>query len=59
MRFIFVEYSLSLSGGPGGSGVDYVLELSTYFREIIGPNYDLVGFDPRGQLTSVLPTLYI
>ena len=43
-------------GGPGSSGVDYLLELGTYFREIIGPQYDLVGFDPRGKLT--LSTLY-
>jgi hypothetical protein len=38
-----------ISGGPGNSGVDFVLELGTYFRAIIGPQYDLVGFDPRGQ----------
>ncbi|KIP07260.1 hypothetical protein PHLGIDRAFT_428077 [Phlebiopsis gigantea 11061_1 CR5-6] len=31
-----------------GSGVQYILELADYFRAIIGPKYDLVGFDPRG-----------
>ncbi|KIP06187.1 hypothetical protein PHLGIDRAFT_467113 [Phlebiopsis gigantea 11061_1 CR5-6] len=35
-------------GGPASSGVEYLLELGTYFREVIGPQYDLVGFDPRG-----------
>ena len=35
-------------GGPGGSGVQYLMEFAEYFREIIGPAYDLVGFDPRG-----------
>lgn len=35
-------------GGPGESGVEYVLQYETYFRNIIGPQYDLVGFDPRG-----------
>lgn len=37
------------SGGPGGSGVQFVQELAPYFRAIIGPQYDLVGFDPRGK----------
>lgn len=36
------------TGGPGGSGVQYILEMDPYFRAIIGPQYDLVGFDPRG-----------
>ncbi|GJE98455.1 alpha/beta hydrolase [Phanerochaete sordida] len=35
-------------GGPGESGVDYLLAYEPYFRAIIGPQYDLVGFDPRG-----------
>ncbi|GJE87210.1 alpha/beta hydrolase [Phanerochaete sordida] len=43
-------------GGPGGSGVSFVEQLGTYFRAIVGPQYDLVGFDPRGvgQSTPVL-----
>lgn len=43
-------------GGPGGSGVDYIRENGDYFRTIIGPQYDLVGFDPRavGETTPVL-----
>lgn len=41
-------------GGPGGSGVQYVQELAPYFRAIIGPQYDLVGFDPRGVSSALL-----
>ncbi|KIP07572.1 hypothetical protein PHLGIDRAFT_117965 [Phlebiopsis gigantea 11061_1 CR5-6] len=35
-------------GGPGGSGVQYLVALEDYFRERVGPGYDIVGFDPRG-----------
>ncbi|EKM51092.1 uncharacterized protein PHACADRAFT_212992 [Phanerochaete carnosa HHB-10118-sp] len=35
-------------GGPGISGVDSVVEDAALFREILGPQYDIVGFDPRG-----------
>lgn len=35
-------------GGPGESGVELIVEGAEYFREIVGPQYDLVGFDPRG-----------
>ncbi|EJC97830.1 uncharacterized protein FOMMEDRAFT_149337 [Fomitiporia mediterranea MF3/22] len=34
--------------GPGGSGVQYILESGPAFRTIIGPEFDLIGFDPRG-----------
>jgi hypothetical protein len=34
-------------GGPGGSGVDWVVELGASFQQILGPQYDMVGFDPR------------
>uniref|UniRef100_A0A0W0G9H3 Uncharacterized protein n=1 Tax=Moniliophthora roreri TaxID=221103 RepID=A0A0W0G9H3_MONRR len=39
-------------GGPGGSGVDYIVSLGTKLREILGPQFDLVGFDPRGVSRS-------
>ncbi|EKM52549.1 uncharacterized protein PHACADRAFT_126443 [Phanerochaete carnosa HHB-10118-sp] len=45
-------------GGPGGSGVQFVQELAPYFRPIIGPQYDLVGFDPRGA-GETTPTLSV
>jgi len=36
-------------GGPGGSGVDFLLNTGPYlFTEAVRRNYDLVGFDPRG-----------
>lgn len=35
-------------GGPGGSGVDFVLQDSTFFSADLRARFDLVGFDPRG-----------
>ncbi|KAJ6487393.1 Alpha/Beta hydrolase protein [Mycena vitilis] len=35
-------------GGPGGSGVDIVLRRGSQFSAILGPEFDIVGFDPRG-----------
>lgn len=40
-----------LAGGPGGSGVDAVIEQGRYFHEL-GKRFDLVGFDPRGVARS-------
>ena len=38
-------------GGPGGSGVDIVLELGREAQTIIGTSFDVIGFDPRGEQT--------
>ncbi|MFC7584519.1 alpha/beta hydrolase [Nonomuraea antimicrobica] len=35
-------------GGPGGSGVDFVVHGSSYFSAELRGRFDLVGFDPRG-----------
>ncbi|PPQ82828.1 hypothetical protein CVT25_009203 [Psilocybe cyanescens] len=36
-------------GGPGGSGVDLILgKAADQFSTIVGPGFDIVGFDPRG-----------
>ncbi|KAK1222191.1 hypothetical protein PQX77_014975 [Marasmius sp. AFHP31] len=35
-------------GGPGDSGVDYLVGSAPSLRATIGPEYDLIGFDPRG-----------
>jgi pimeloyl-ACP methyl ester carboxylesterase len=35
-------------GGPGGSGVDYAANTSTYFGSELQQAFDIVGFDPRG-----------
>ena len=37
------------TGGPGGSGVNFALEAATQLRQIVGPGFDIVGFDPRGM----------
>jgi hypothetical protein len=43
-----------LSGGPGHSGIDFVNAQSASFRQIYGPGYDLIGFDPRCALVKTL-----
>ncbi len=35
-------------GGPGGSGIDYAANASTYFGSEVRQAFDIVGFDPRG-----------
>jgi hypothetical protein len=35
------------TGGPGGSGVDWVVSFGTAFQQVLGNEYDVVGFDPR------------
>ncbi|KAJ7490993.1 Alpha/Beta hydrolase protein [Mycena latifolia] len=44
-------------GGPGGSGVDYVVQAGQSAATILGEQYDIVGFDPRGVSYST-PTVY-
>ncbi|PPR04800.1 hypothetical protein CVT26_012973 [Gymnopilus dilepis] len=39
-------------GGPGGSGVDTILSRGDSLSTILGPQYDIVGFDPRGIARS-------
>jgi pimeloyl-ACP methyl ester carboxylesterase len=39
-------------GGPGGSGVDFVLLGADYFSPELRSRFDLVGFDPRGVARS-------
>lgn len=40
-------------GGPGGSGVDMVLNgFGAYLSELLGGRFDVVGFDPRGVGSS-------
>ncbi|KAF2754931.1 alpha/beta-hydrolase [Pseudovirgaria hyperparasitica] len=35
-------------GGPGGSGVEFLLGRAPQLQQIVGDDYDLVSFDPRG-----------
>uniref|UniRef100_A0A0W0FNU6 Peptidase S33 tripeptidyl aminopeptidase-like C-terminal domain-containing protein n=1 Tax=Moniliophthora roreri TaxID=221103 RepID=A0A0W0FNU6_MONRR len=37
-------------GGPGASGVDFLLQRAKTLGTILGSQFDLVGFDPRGKL---------
>jgi pimeloyl-ACP methyl ester carboxylesterase len=39
-------------GGPGGSGVTFVALAGPALSQIIGPEFDVVGFDPRGKSSS-------
>ncbi|KAF9263844.1 hypothetical protein L218DRAFT_999311 [Marasmius fiardii PR-910] len=35
-------------GGPGESGVDFIVDFGASLRATLGPQFDIVGFDPRG-----------
>lgn len=36
-------------GGPGNSGVEFALGFGTLVQTIIGADFDIIGFDPRGE----------
>ena len=40
-------------GGPGGSGVDFLIADGALLSRVIGTSYDLVAFDPRGIGSSI------
>jgi pimeloyl-ACP methyl ester carboxylesterase len=44
-------------GGPGGSGVEFIHEYGDVMSSIIGPQFDIVSFDPRGMCHQCLNIL--
>ncbi|KAF9040673.1 TAP-like protein-domain-containing protein [Panaeolus papilionaceus] len=40
-------------GGPGGSGIGWLISNGDSFAKILGPQFDLVSFDPRGVGASI------
>lgn len=44
---------LTQKGGPGNTGVDFILELGSVVVSVIGTNFDIVSFDPRGMGRSL------
>ena len=51
MLYSCVSFSVLLdteiAGGPGGSGVTLVLRMGDELQQVVGGEFDVVGFDPR------------
>jgi len=39
---------LTNPGGPGLSGVDFILAQGPYLQQVVGAQFSIIGFDPRG-----------
>lgn len=40
-------------GGPGGSGTNLIERVGANISHIVGPSFDVLGFDPRGTGASL------
>ncbi|KII91672.1 hypothetical protein PLICRDRAFT_517007 [Plicaturopsis crispa FD-325 SS-3] len=40
-------------GGPGGAGTQTVAAYGSEFAQYVGPEYDIIGFDPRGTGATI------
>jgi hypothetical protein len=46
-------------GGPGGSGVEFIRQFGDNFSLVVGPQFDIVSFDPRGMYHLLLIFVFI
>ena len=46
-------------GGPGASGVSDVLSNGELLSQVVGPGFDIIGFDPRGALCPVSYQIFL
>lgn len=46
------ENMLVNPGGPGGSGIEFVHRAGQKLKEVVGENYHILSFDPRGVNSS-------
>jgi hypothetical protein len=37
-------------GGSGGNGIEFILEFGPEISSVIGPQFDILSFDPRGSI---------
>jgi len=45
--------------GGAGSGVEGILEFGTQISQAVGPEFDVLGFDPRGMTTIFMSLVLI